>query len=175
MSVLSCFPFRRRAKSVCCLRFIKLPLKNPFSTEFWKKNSLQTTVSKFSEFWNGAAAASISNSRATSWFVPCDFLRNKLPPKTQNAGGESASASAPKVLQLLFQIWVGMEINSGPPLNQTSAACRTVHPNCVISSGKRCPTVVGENKKLSIGKVFHIFSLFAHSREKVSAKLRENF
>lgn len=37
MSVLSCFPFRRRAKSVCCLRFIKLPLKNPFSTEFWRK------------------------------------------------------------------------------------------------------------------------------------------
>lgn len=111
--VLSCFPFRRRAKSVCCLRFIKLPLKNPFSTEFWWKLAADYNSQVFQSFEMKRRASSAQKQHRDS------FLRNKLPPKTQNAGGESTGASAPKVLQLLFWNlgWNGNQLRSSAQSN----------------------------------------------------------
>lgn len=123
------FPFEDERNQFAAFTLSNYHWKVPFQLESGE-NSMQTTISKFLRVLKW----SISNSKATSWFFRCDFLRNKLPPKTQNAGGESTRASAAKVLQLLFQIWVEMEINSGPFAQSSLAACRTLHPNCVISS-----------------------------------------
>lgn len=174
MSVLSCFPFRRRAKSVCCLRFIKLPLKNSFSTEFWRKLAADYNSQVFQSFEMKRRASSAQKQHRDSFLAIFFGINCHL--KHRTLGVSRRDRQRRKFCNYCSEIWVEMEINSGPPLNQTSVACRTLHPNCVISSGKRCPTVVGENKKILDRKSFsYFFSLFAHSREKVFVELRENF
>lgn len=151
MSVLSCFPFEDERNQFAAFALSNYHWKIPSSWRKTRDSDYSCQVLKWS--------SKILKSSIEILF-PSKFPRNKLPPKTQNAGSESTRASAPKVLQLLFRIWVEMEINSGAfAQSKFETVCRTLHPICVISLDGDVQQLL-EKIKILDRKSFSYFSLF---------------